>query len=57
MKTTFHKTGQYFTEKGQSLVEYAMIVGFIAVAVVAVLTLFGDILITQYYDMINEMMP
>jgi len=44
-------------EKGQGLTEYSMIIGFIAVAVVIVLTLFGETLITQYYDMINGMIP
>jgi len=44
-------------EKGQGLTEYAMIIAFIAIIIVTVLTAFGQTLITNYYDLINSMIP
>jgi pilus assembly protein Flp/PilA len=43
-------------EDGQGLVEYALILVFIAIVVIAVLVLFGPAL-AEYYQLIVDMFP
>ena len=43
-------------EEGQGLVEYALILVFIAIVVIAVLVLFGPAL-SEYYELIVNMFP
>jgi len=47
----FHKKG----ERGQGLVEYALILVFIAIVVVAALGMFGIGLGVTYYDLIEAL--
>jgi pilus assembly protein Flp/PilA len=42
------------TERGQGMVEYALIILLIAIAVIAALTIFGTQLSTTYHDIANN---
>lgn len=44
-------------EKGQGLVEYALILVLVAVVVIAVLTLLGPIVGNVFSDIVNAMNP
>jgi Flp pilus assembly pilin Flp len=41
-------------EKGQGLVEYALIIGFVVMACVVVVSLFGDHVNENFYTIIND---
>jgi pilus assembly protein Flp/PilA len=43
-------------EKGQGLTEYALLLGLIAIAAVAVLTLFGTTINNTFYSAITDAM-
>lgn len=45
----FHKK-----ERGQGMVEYALIILFIAIAVIAALTIFGTTLSSTYSDIVHN---
>lgn len=40
-------------EEGQGMAEYALVLGVIAVGVVAVLLLFGEAIVEQFYKVID----
>jgi len=44
----------YKNERGQGMVEYALIILFIAIAVIFTLTLFGTTLSDTYNDIVNN---
>ncbi len=43
-------------QRGQGLVEYAMLLGLIAIACVAAITLFGGMIDTVFYSAITDAM-
>jgi Flp pilus assembly pilin Flp len=43
-------------EQGQTLVEYALIIAFVAIAIVSALALFGENL-SDYYNIISNEIP
>jgi Flp pilus assembly pilin Flp len=45
------------SQRGQGLTEYAMVLSIVSIAAVATVTLFGDIIINTFYDMINGSFP
>ncbi len=53
IKSCLNKLG-YSTEKGQGLVEYAIIIMMIAIAVIVGLTLFGEELLIMYERISNN---
>jgi len=42
-------------EKGQGMVEYALIIGLVAVVVIATLTLLGPAIQTKFNDIVNAL--
>ena len=42
-------------EKGQGMVEYALLIGLIAIAVIAVLLLLGPAISAKFQEIINEL--
>jgi pilus assembly protein Flp/PilA len=45
----------YKKEQGQGMVEYALIIVLIAIAVIAAVTFFGESLSTTYNDIVNNL--
>ncbi|MEO7995661.1 MAG: Flp family type IVb pilin [bacterium] len=43
-------------QRGQGLTEYALIIGLVAIAVVAALTLFGNQLVAYYITSISDVL-
>lgn len=41
-------------EEGQGMAEYALVLGIIAIGVVAILVTFGDAIVTQFNKVITE---
>ena len=48
--------GKIHNEKGQGLTEYALILGLIAIAAVAAMALFGNLISGTVYGVITEAM-
>lgn len=42
-------------EKGQSMVEYALIIGLVAIVVIAVLVLLGPAIAAKFQEIINNL--
>lgn len=42
-------------EKGQGMVEYALIIAFVAVVVIAVLVLMGPAIVAKFQEIINAL--
>lgn len=42
-------------EKGQGMVEYALIIGFVAIVVIAVLILLGPAIAAKFQEIINAL--
>lgn len=41
-------------ERGQGLTEYALVLSIVSIAAVATVTLFGDIIVNNFYSLIND---
>ena len=41
-------------QKGQGLSEYGFVLSIVSIAAIATLTLFGDIIVNTFYNMIND---
>lgn len=42
-------------EKGQSMVEYALIIGLVAIVVIAVLVLLGPAIAAKFQEIVNKL--
>lgn len=47
--------GKLKEEKGQGMVEYALLIGLIAIVVIAVLVLLGPAIAAKFQDIINAL--
>jgi Flp pilus assembly pilin Flp len=47
-------TGKLRNQKGQGLTEYALILSLVCIAAVAALTIFGNLIIDNFYTIIND---
>jgi Flp pilus assembly pilin Flp len=42
------------SQRGQGLTEYALVLSIVSIAAVATVSLFGNIIITTFYGLIND---
>ncbi|SHI95851.1 pilus assembly protein Flp/PilA [Clostridium cavendishii DSM 21758] len=50
-----HLVGTLKNEKGQGMVEYALLIGLVAVVVIAVLVLLGPAISAKFQEIINAL--
>ena len=60
LKLMFGNLKNYFpritsTKKGQGMVEYALLIGLIAIVVIAVLVLLGPAIANKFQDIVNHL--
>jgi|GEM_PF-5063918 len=56
MLVLLHALTRHQPRRGQGLTEYALIIGLLSIAVVAVLTVFGNQLVAYYITSISDVL-